>query len=39
MGLSFKGGNYVVERRGWHGRKLKLKETEPENGHIVLRMK
>jgi hypothetical protein len=39
MGLSIEGGNYVVGRRGRHGRKLKLKETEPENGHEALRMK
>jgi hypothetical protein len=39
MGPSIKGRNYVVGRRGWHGRKLKCKETEPENGHIALRMK
>jgi hypothetical protein len=32
-------GNYVVGRSGRHGRKLKLKENEPENGHIALRMK
>jgi hypothetical protein len=29
----------VVGRIGRHGRKLKLKETEPENSHIALRMK
>jgi hypothetical protein len=29
----------VVGRRGQHGRKLKLKETEPENDHIGLRKK
>jgi hypothetical protein len=29
----------VVGRRGRHGRKLKLKEPESENGHIALRMK
>jgi hypothetical protein len=26
-------------RKGRHGRKLKLKETEPENAHVALRMK
>jgi hypothetical protein len=34
-----KRGNFVVVRRGRHGRKLKLKETEPENGYIALRMR
>jgi hypothetical protein len=29
----------VVGRRRKHGRKLKLKETEHENGHIALRVK
>jgi hypothetical protein len=36
---STKGGNYVMGKRGRHGRKLKLKETEPENCHVALRMK
>jgi hypothetical protein len=35
MDLSIKGGNDAVGRRGRHGRKLKLKETEPENGRIA----
>jgi hypothetical protein len=35
----FLGRTGIVGRRGRHGRKLKLKETEPENGRIALRMK
>jgi hypothetical protein len=31
-------GSSVVGRRGWYGRKLKLKKSKPENGHIALRM-
>jgi hypothetical protein len=33
------GGNNVSGRRGWHGRKIKLKEFEHEEGHIALRVK
>jgi hypothetical protein len=39
MGPNIKGGNNVVGKRTRYARKFKLKETEPENSHVALRMK
>jgi hypothetical protein len=30
---------FVAERKGWHGREIKLKEFKCEEGHKALRVK